>query len=99
MAQLDKLAQIITRRKAKKLSELNSGILAIIGSGSFLIAGYWGLMLSTVVPDMVKATNEHGLPPLAIGIWLLLGGYSAIVWYFGCIASRCHSLLYERWFK
>ena len=99
MKHLDKLASKISRRDKKKFSELDSPILAILGAASFIIAGYWGLMLSTVVPDLIDATNEHGLPPLAIRIWLLLALFSAIVWYFGCIASRCHSLLYERWFK
>jgi len=99
MGQLDTLAGIIDRRNRKKFSELHSAILAVLGAASFLIAGYWGLMLSTVVPDLIEATNEHGLPPFAIGLWLLLAVYSAIVWYFGCISSRCHSLLYERWFK
>lgn len=96
---LEKLAQIILNGKSKKYQELNSWIISIVGLTSFLITSYLGLMLSVVVPDMIRLTNEHGLPPLAVGIWLLCGGTSVLVWYFGCITTRCHTLLYERWFK
>lgn len=96
---MKKLAEIVMRQKAKKYSELHSGILVIIGSLSFLIAGYWGLMLSTVIPDMVQATIKHGLPPIAIALWFFLAIYSAALWFFGSVASRCHALLYDRWFK
>lgn len=99
MGHLDKFARIISRRDIKEFSELDSMVLVLLGCSSFLVASYWGLMLATVIPGLVQATNEYGLPPLAIGIWLLLSVYSAIVWYFGCIASRCHGVLYERWFK
>jgi hypothetical protein len=99
MSQLDKLAQFIIRRPNCAFDDLHWSILVVLGGLSFIGAGYWGLAISTVVLDLIKATNKAGLPPLAIGLWLLIGFYAIAVWYFGCIASRCHGVLYERWFK
>jgi hypothetical protein len=33
----------------------------------------------------------------AIGLLLML--LSIQLWFFGAIAARCHSILFERWFK
>jgi hypothetical protein len=99
MKQLDKLANLLTGRRKRNFDEMHWSLLSAIGAASFLVAGYWGLALSQVVPILIEATNMHGLPPLAVGLWALIGTYAIIVWYFSCIAARCHSILYERWFK
>lgn len=99
MKQLDKLARFLSWGRKRDFRELHWSILALLGALSFLVAGYWGLALSNVVPSLIEATNKFGLPPLAIGLWLLIGAYAITVWYFGCVASRCHTILYERWFK
>lgn len=99
MKQLDKLAHLITGRRKRNFIEMHWSLLALLGGLSFLVAGYWGLALSAVVPNLVDATNKFGLPPIAVGLWLLVGIYAVGVWYFGCIASRCHTVLYDRWFK
>jgi uncharacterized membrane protein len=96
---LDKAVKSITRRKKSSFEELNDWVLALLGALTFLVAGYWGLMLSKVVPEFIKAVNTHGISLFAIGLALLLGGFGISVWFFGCIAARSHTLLYERWFK
>ncbi len=99
MKQLDRLAHLITGRRKRNFAEMHWSLLALLGSLSFLVAGYWGLALSAVVPGLIEATNKYGLPPIAVGLWFLVAIYSVGVWYFGCIASRCHTILYDRWFK
>lgn len=99
MRVLNAAASFVTRRKKKTFEELSDRILAILGVLAFLVAGYWGLMLGDVVPSFVKAVNKDGISLFAVGLALLLGGFGVIVWFFGCIAARCHTLLYERWFK
>lgn len=96
---LDKAASFITQRKKKTFEELSDRFLAALGVLAFLVAGYWGLMLGDVVPDFIKIVNENGVSLTAIGLGMLLGGFGISVWFFGCIAARCHSLLYDRWFK
>ena len=96
---LDKAARVITKRKKRRFDELNNLFLAIMGILAFFIAGYWGLMLGEVVPQLIKVVNKNGISPNAIGLTLFLGSFGIIFWFFGCVAARCHSLLYERLFK
>lgn len=96
---LDKATSLFTQRNKKTFEELNDWVLAVLGAAAFLAAGYWGLMLSNVVPDFIRIANENSISILTIGLALLLGGFGISVWFFGCIAARCHTVLYERWFK
>lgn len=89
----------ITRNKKATFEELSDLILAVLGVLSFLVAGYWGLMLSEVIPEFAKVANQTGISLPIAGLGLLLAGFGITVWFFGCIATRCHTLLYERWFK
>ncbi|WP_158174878.1 hypothetical protein [Grimontia hollisae] len=99
MKVLNKAASFLTRRRKKSFEELNDWLLAVIGMSAFLVAGYWGLMLSEVVPEFIKIVNGNGISMTAVSLAILLGGFGISVWFFGCIAARCHTLLYERWFK
>ncbi len=99
MKLLDALSKAFTQRETRPFNSLHSLVLAIIGVGAFIVAGYWGLMLKEVVPELIKATNSAGITLPAIALWSLLSIYAAGVWFFGCIAARCHSILYDRWFK
>lgn len=99
MKVLDKAVRFFTRRKKKTFEELDDFLLAVLGVLAFLVAGYWGLMLGDVVPEFIKIVNENGISLMAIGLALLLGVFGITVWFFGCISARCHTLLYERWFK
>ncbi|MBZ2188238.1 hypothetical protein K8B33_03970 [Alcanivorax sp. JB21] len=97
---MDKLVSLLTLGKQERtFAEVHSIFLVLLGALSFIVAGYWGLALSTVILDLIEKTNKYGLPPLAVGLWFLVGIYAAITWCFGCIASRCHAVLYEKWFK
>lgn len=95
----NRIISLLSRRKRKPFEALNDWIIALLGALAFLVAGYWGLMLSEAVPEFIKIVNEHGISLQAIGVAFLLGGFAVSVWFFGCIAARCHSLLYDRWFK
>lgn len=92
-------AALYTQRRCKRqFSDLHWSLLVFMGGLSFLVAAYWGLALSKLVPNLIETTNKFGLPPLALKLWLIIAIYAAGTWFFGCIASRCHSILYERWF-
>lgn len=87
-------------RRKYQLQDLSDKALISLGGPSFLIAGYWTLMLKDVVPEYIKAVNRLGYIDAtgsALALFLLMFGLQ--VWFFGCIAARCHSVLYERWFK
>ena len=99
MKVLDSVTGFITRNKKRSFEELSDWMLAVLGVVAFLVAGYWGLMLGEAVPGFIKETNQTGISLPAVGLGLLLGGFGLSVWFFGCIAARCHALLYERWFK
>ncbi|CCN80768.1 hypothetical protein VIBNISFn27_250004 [Vibrio nigripulchritudo SFn27] len=99
---IDLIRNIMTYYRDKKrtyFEDLNSLVLALVGMTSFLVAGYFGLNLSKIVPNFVKIANQNPINKDAIIIALLLGSYGLVFWFFGCIAARCHSLIYERWFR
>lgn len=88
------------QRKHYHFFDMPSWLLIALGVPSFLVAGYWGLALTEVVPLYVKAVNKIGyLDTMGtiLGLILLILGFQ--LWFFGAVATRCHSLLYERWFK
>jgi len=83
----------------KTFSALHGAILIFIGAMSFCVAGYWGLMLKDVVPVFIEATNKSEISWLVVAVWILLGAYASAVWVCGCLATRAHAILYDRWFK
>jgi hypothetical protein len=99
MSFLNKITNVLTRSKVKQFEDLPNWLLAFLGIASFLVAGYWGLVLGDVTPPFVKKVNEVGFSPQVFSIALLLGCLGLLFWFFGCIAARCHTLIYERWFK
>lgn len=56
-------------------------------------------MLGDVVPDFIKIVNGNSASLTAFGLAVVLGGLGISVWFLDCIAARCHTLLYEHWFK
>ncbi|MFD1217562.1 hypothetical protein [Microbulbifer celer] len=86
-------------KERKSFSSLKSVWAVIIGAASFMVAGYWGLMIKDVLPQAIDATNKDGFSLVALGVWTLIGFFGVLIWVFGCIAARCHTVLYERWFK
>lgn len=95
----DKLVQFIHRRRRAKFADMHSSVIALLGVMSFTVASYWGLAVSTVAPKLAFITNSIGFPPLCVALWLQMGGLCLASWYFGCIAARCHAILYSRWFS
>ncbi|WP_374005832.1 hypothetical protein [Delftia lacustris] len=93
-------AQAAFRARRKwQLHELNDWVLAVLGAASFLVAGYWGMAIASVLPGMVSATNQHGLTALGAALFLFLGGMGVGVWFYGCLAKRCNDILFERHFR
>ena len=96
---LNKFASWISKRRKSSFDEFPSWAISVQGVIAFLVAGYLGLLLGDVVPEFVKKVNELGISTAALRPGILLGIYSLALWFFGCIAARCHGILYERWFK
>lgn len=99
MKVLDGIARVLSQGKQKTFEELPSWILVIMGTLTFLTASYPGLMFAEVVPDFIKKVNEVGVTAAATGIAIILALYAIPTWVFGCVAGRCHTVLYERYFK
>lgn len=99
MKLMDYIAKLISRNKFSKFLEISSPMAVLLGVPSFLISGYCGLFLSKFVPLLIDATNTHGFSVLGVVLWLAAGLLAILVWIFGCIATRCHTVLYECWFK
>ena len=100
MRLLNVLCKVLSFGKKKELSDFPKWTLAILGAVSFLIASYFGLMFAEVVPDFVKKTNQLSILNIRFfGIVLILGICAIAAWVSGCIAARCHTILFESWFK
>lgn len=100
MGLLKKLLALWKGRKKYNIQDLRDLKLILLGGPSFLVAGYWTLMLKDVVPEYIKTVNKVGyIDAMGTAIGLVLLAYGIQIWFFGCIAARCHSVLYERWFK
>lgn len=99
MSRLTRNLKKSQKHRKKELSQLSSFWLLLLGSGSFLVAGYWGLLLGKVFPDYVVAANTQGFPPVAIALAVIFGVLGVGVWWYGTIAYRCNELLLERHFR
>lgn len=86
-------------RRKWRFDELGDGVVALVGAGSFLSAGFWGLTTRDVLPDVLQATTLYGVTWMGALCFLFLGGAALNIWFFGCIATRCHTLLYKRHFQ
>jgi len=86
-------------RPERQLQALDDWVLAMLGVISFVIAGYWGIVVANFLPDLLNQTNQHGLTFVRTAIFVCLGVMGVCIWFFGCLATRCHSLLYERHFR
>ena len=87
--------QVVLRRP---LAEWDSWALAILGATTFCIAGYWGLTIKAVIGELIHATNDAGITLMALVLWGLVGMRGVVIWVFGCIAARCHLVLFARHF-
>lgn len=90
------IAAAFSRRRRWHLHELSDWVLAPLGAVSFLIAGYWGMAVADVLPDLVTLTNQEGFTWSRTAAFVFLGGLGAKIWLFSLVAIRCNSLLVER---
>ena len=87
-------------RKRYPFAEMPAWLLVYIGGSAFIVAGYVGLALHDLVPAWMSTVRKVGyFDAIATvsGLFLLYCG--AVLWFFSSIAARCHSVLYDRWFK
>lgn len=99
MKLLNRVGNFCRRKSNKKLEDARSSLLVLIGVLSFLVASYIGFFLGEVIPASVRKLNAGVFSLAAFSLLLTLGIVGLFFWYFTCVASRCHNLLYERWFK
>ena len=79
--------------------DLKSWVLVVIGVFCFLLAGFLGMILTDQMRGMIRAFDEVGIDGyvavITIVVSMCLG---AAMWFSGCVAARCHAVLYRRWF-
>ena len=86
--------------KKREFKEMPDYLLVIFGASAFLISSYWGFVITEVTPDFIRVVNKQAhIDILGISIGTILLVLAAEAWFFKSIAVRCHTILYERWFK
>ncbi|MED5387392.1 MAG: hypothetical protein VX793_00955 [Pseudomonadota bacterium] len=95
MSHMDRLVSLLTPGQEKRtLAEGHAFFLVLLGAFSFIVAGYWGMALSAVVPDLIAKTNKFG--PAAAGDWCLVSDRhlcsNCLVFWLYCIALPLGSL-------
>ncbi|WP_254626084.1 hypothetical protein, partial [Acinetobacter oleivorans] len=91
---------IALKFKKREFNEMPDYLLVIFGIPAFLISSYWMFVITEVTPDFIRAVNKQAhIDILGISIAGILLVLAAEVWFFSSIAVRCHTILYERWFK
>lgn len=86
-------------KQPNKFELIPSVFLVLLGGPTFLVAAYFGWFFSTSMPGFVAELSQTGpsFPMAIVGLELL--AQAAVTWINACIATRCHAVLYERWFK
>ena len=83
----------------KKYEEIGMVSKIIIGITSFLLSSIMTVIVAEVIDEYLATINNVGFNKVTIVLGVILGLLGAAIWYFGCVAARCHSLLYVKWFK
>jgi len=96
---LSRLAGLISLGRQRSFDDLPSWLLSILGAAAFLAASYVALMFADIMPSLVQTVNKDGMRSAYWGLFFLLGLYAVAGWFCGCVAARCHELLFSRWFK
>ncbi|MBB4731208.1 hypothetical protein SAMN05216588_107147 [Pseudomonas flavescens] len=86
-------------RRKWRLDELSDWVVAPLGAASFLIAGYWGMAVGDVLPELVSVTNRHGLSWFGAAAFVLLGMMGVTIWFHAHLAARCNAVLKQRHFS
>ena len=88
-------------RKRYAISEMPTPMLCLLGLGSFLIAGYYGLFESKTLFDTVAITNSVALYQIGLLgalLWGLHAMMGIMIWFFGNLAWKCDAVLRDRMF-
>ncbi|HBS7407762.1 TPA: hypothetical protein MAQ62_005041 [Klebsiella pneumoniae] len=94
-----RIAASFRTRHTWHLHEMSDRVLAPLGATAFLIAGYWVMAVTHVLPDLIATTNQTGLTWVGAAAFTFLGGLGVTIWFYGCLAARCHTILFERHFR
>ncbi|HIJ37429.1 MAG TPA: hypothetical protein HPP80_00910 [Rhodospirillaceae bacterium] len=88
-------------RKRYAISEMPTLMLCLLGSGSFLVSGYYGLVESKTLFDTVAITNSVALYQIGLLgalLWVLHAMMGFKIWFFGNLAWKCNAVLRDRMF-
>ena len=77
-------------------------LVALFAISGFMIAGFYGFVLSDVLSGYLEIANKTPL-----GSWgkkgllvtAILGALGLMTWHFGYIALHCNGILRDRWYK
>ena len=89
------------RKKYPTFLAMPNWLLVFFAVGGFIIAGYFGFVLSQVTPEFLREANQI---PLSEWEWqglflvVMLSLLSFYTWLFGTIFWRCNNILRERLF-
>lgn len=90
------------RGKYPSHADMPTVLVAGFSIAGFCVSGFYGFVLTKVVPDYLDVANKTPLDAWGIKGWLLtaiLVVLGLTTWFFGSIAMCCNKILRERWFK
>lgn len=88
-----------TLGKKQRFDQLGEWGLAALGAPAFLVSSFFLYVITQLWPEIDKSALHLGFT-VNLAICLLpVGGFAVVAWLFGCIALRCHNLLFERLFQ
>jgi hypothetical protein len=96
---LSRLVGYVSFGRKRNFADLPSWLLSILGAAAFLVASYLALMMANIMPNFVQSVNKDGMRSAYLVLSLWLGFYAVAGWFCGCVAARCHELLFSRRFK
>lgn len=93
-----RLAQRLHKFKRTPFKNRSSWLIAPLGGAAGVCTLYYAKVLTEVTPPLIEATNKAGLTWLGLALWVIVGLLAVQMWFHGCVAKRCHEVLYKRMF-
>jgi hypothetical protein len=90
------------RCQYKAFSDMPDCLVAFFALSGFLVAGFYGYVLSKTVPEYIEIANKIPYSQRDRQGWfcsILIASLSLMVWFFGSVSLRCNGILHERWYK
>ena len=99
MKLINLIIQFTSQRKIHEFEDADNLEVTMISVPFFVFAYLIGYYINKFIPAMINATATDGISVSIIAWWVAIAFFACLFWIFSCIATRCHSVLYERWFK